>query len=183
MTPNTTPEWEQRCAALWDAFDDSDAAQFRSRMAALTAELPTDHPVAAYELASAYDATDLGEDAVPLYRQALDTGLPGDRRRQAVIQLASTLRTLGRPQASADLLITERAHTSDHLDDALTAFHALTLIDLGREREAAALALGALAPHLPAYRISVARYADAVSRPGLTGGRENPETTGATPVG
>lgn len=165
MTPNTTPEWEQRCAALWDAFEETDAAQFRSRMAALTGELPTGHPVAAFELASAYDATDLGEDAVPLYRRALDTGLPEDRRRQAVIQLASTLRTLGRPEAAADLLLAERAHASDHLDDALTAFLALTLIDLGREREAAALALGALAPHLPAYRISVARYADAVTDP------------------
>ncbi|MGW2208034.1 tetratricopeptide repeat protein [Streptomyces sp. NPDC001781] len=165
MTPNTTPEWEQRCAALWDAFDDLDAARFRSRMAALTGELPPDHPVAAYELASAHDATDLGEDAVPLYRRALDTGLPDDRRRQAVVQLASTLRTLGQPEAAADLLLTERAHTSDHLDDAVTAFLALTLIDLGREREAAALALGALAPHLPAYRISVARYAEAVTDP------------------
>ncbi|MER8030969.1 tetratricopeptide repeat protein [Streptomyces bauhiniae] len=163
MTMKTTPEWEQRCAALWDAFEETDAAQFRSRMAALTAELPPDHPVAAYELASAHDATDLGADAVPLYRRALDTGLPEDRRRQAVIQLASTLRTLGQPEAAADLLLTERAHTSDHLDDALTAFLALALIDLGREREAAALALTALAPHLPAYRISVARYADAVT--------------------
>ncbi|MFF9362882.1 tetratricopeptide repeat protein [Streptomyces griseoluteus] len=36
---------------------------------------------------------------------------------------------------------------------------------MGREREAVALALGALAPHLPAYRISVARYADAVTGP------------------
>ncbi|TGN73768.1 tetratricopeptide repeat protein [Streptomyces bauhiniae] len=165
MTPNTTPEWEQRCTALWDAFEEVDAAQFRSRMAALAAELPPDHPVAAYELASAHDATDLGEDAVPLYRRALDPGLPDDRRRQAVIQLASTLRTLGQPEAAADLLLAERDRTSDHLDDALTAFLALALIDLGREREAAALALGALAPHLPAYRISVARYADAVIEP------------------
>lgn len=163
MTPNTTPEWEQRCAALWDAFGDLEAAQFRSRMVALTGELPPDHSVAAYELASAHDATDLAEDAVPLYRRALDTGLPGDRRRQAVIQLASTLRVLGQPEAAADLLLTERAHTSDHLDDAVTAFLALTLIDLGRTREAATLTLTALAPHLPAYRISVARYAEALA--------------------
>ncbi|MEU6817080.1 tetratricopeptide repeat protein [Streptomyces sp. NPDC046860] len=159
----TTPEWEQRCAALWDAFEDTDADEFRSRMAALTSKLPTGHPVAAFELASAHDATDLGRDAVRLYRRALDAGLPEDRRRQAVIQLASTLRALGRPEAAAELLLAERARTSDRLDDALTAFLALTLIDLGREREAAALALGALAPHLPAYRISVARYADAVT--------------------
>ncbi|MGV9317940.1 tetratricopeptide repeat protein [Streptomyces sp. NPDC003660] len=108
-------------------------------------------------------ATGLGEDAVPLCRRALDTGLPDDRRRQAVIQLASTLHTLGQPEGASDLLLTERAHTSDHLDDAVTALFALTVIDLGREREAAAVALGALASHLPAYRISVARHADAVT--------------------
>lgn len=35
-TMNTTPEWEQRCAALWDAFEEADAEEFRSRTAALT---------------------------------------------------------------------------------------------------------------------------------------------------
>ncbi|MFF9376956.1 tetratricopeptide repeat protein [Streptomyces griseoluteus] len=99
MPMKTAPERERRCAAVWDASEDVDAAQFRSRMAALTGELPTGHPVAAFELASAHDATGLGEDAAPLYRRALDIGLPDNRRRQAVIQPASTLRTLGQPQA------------------------------------------------------------------------------------
>ncbi|MDT0403193.1 tetratricopeptide repeat protein [Streptomyces edwardsiae] len=87
------------------------------------------------------------------------------RRRQAVIQLASTLRALGRPQAGADLLLAERGRTSDHLDDAVTAFLALTLVDLGREREAAALALGALSRHLPSYGRSLAHYTAAITDP------------------
>ncbi|MER6380860.1 tetratricopeptide repeat protein [Streptomyces sp. NPDC001250] len=169
MTMTTTPEWEQRCAALWDAFEDCDPAEFRSRIEALAAELPAGHAVAAFELASAYDATDLGERAVAHYRKALDGGLDGDRRRQAVIQLASTLRALGDPQAGADLLLAEREQTSDHLDDAVTAFLALALVDLGREREAAALALGALARHLPCYNVSLARYAAAVADPAPNG--------------
>ncbi|MFE7763100.1 tetratricopeptide repeat protein [Streptomyces sp. NPDC057438] len=160
-----TADWDQRCAALWAAFEDCDAAEFRSRMTKLADELPEGHAVAAFELASAYDATDLGEQAVPLYRQALEGGLDGDRRRQAVIQLASTLRTLGHPQAGADMLLAERAKTSDHLDDAVTAFLALSLVDLGREREAAALALGALSRHLPCYNTSLARYAAAAADP------------------
>ncbi|WP_031226196.1 tetratricopeptide repeat protein [Streptomyces roseochromogenus] len=169
MTMRTTAEWEQRCAALWAAFEDCDAAEFRSRIEALAAELPQGHAVAAFELASAYDATDLGERAVVHYRKALDGGLDGDRRRQAVIQLASTLRALGDPQAGADLLLAEREQTSDHLDDAVTAFLALAFVDLGREREAAALALGALARHLPCYNVSLARYAAAVADPAPNG--------------
>ncbi|MCS0600440.1 tetratricopeptide repeat protein [Streptomyces sp. LP11] len=161
----TTTEWERRCAALWDTFQDRDAAEFRSAMRTLAGELPEGHTVAAFELASAYDATDLGEQAVPLYRQALDGGLPGDRRRQAVVQLASTLRALGDPRTSAELLLAERGRTSDHLDDAVTAFLALSLVDLGREREAAALALGALSRHLPSYNKSLAHYAAAVAEP------------------
>ncbi|KUO11788.1 tetratricopeptide repeat protein [Streptomyces sp. DSM 15324] len=165
MTTKITAEWEQRCAALWAAFDDCDAAEFRSRIKALTDELPEGHPVAAFELASAHDATDLGERAVALYRAALDGGLDGTRRREAVIQLASTLRALGRPESSAELLMAERGRTSDHLDDAVTAFLALTFVDLGREREAAALALGALAGRLPSYNRSLARYAAELTDP------------------
>ncbi|MFH8567282.1 tetratricopeptide repeat protein [Streptomyces sp. NPDC017993] len=165
MTMKITAEWERRCAALWAAFEDCDAAEFRSRMQTLADELPEGHTVAAFELASAYDATDLGERAVPLYQRALDGGLDGDRRRQAVIQLASTWRALGHPETSADLLLAERGKTSDHLDDAVTAFLALAFVDLGREREAAALALGALAGHLPCFNLSLARYAADVAAP------------------
>jgi Tetratrico peptide repeat len=45
--------------------------------------------------------------AVPLYRKALDVGLSGERRRRAVIQLASSLRNVGRPEESVALLRTE----------------------------------------------------------------------------
>ncbi|MER6694602.1 tetratricopeptide repeat protein [Streptomyces minutiscleroticus] len=165
MTTHITEEWERRCAALWDGFDDHEPAEFRARMEALVGEAPEGHPVALFELASAHDATDLGERAVPLYREALAGGLGGERRRQAVVQLASTLRALGDPEACADLLLAERDAASDHLDDAVTAFLALAYVDLGREREAAALAIGALARHLPSYGVSVARYAGALTDP------------------
>ncbi|MCW2948827.1 MAG: hypothetical protein JWR24_5544 [Actinoallomurus sp.] len=48
---------------------------------------------------------------------------------------------------------------SDHLDDAVRAVLALALTDVGREREAVALAIAALAPHLPRYQRSMANYA------------------------
>ena len=47
------------------------------------------------------------------------------------------------------LLESERAQGGDELDDAVNAFLALSLADAGREREAASIALEALAPHLP----------------------------------
>lgn len=48
---------------------------------------------------------------------------------------------------------------SDSLDDAVRAFLALALTDVDEEREAASLALEALAGHLPRYQRSLANYA------------------------
>ena len=113
-----------------------------------------------FELAGAHDSTGRPEQPAPLYRQALERGLPGEQRRQAVIQLASTLRNLGHANESVALLTAERDAGSDELDDAVAAFLALALVDVGREREAVGLALGALAPHLPRYNRSLASYAE-----------------------
>ncbi|MBB1245198.1 tetratricopeptide repeat protein [Streptomyces durbertensis] len=151
--------WEARCARLWETFGAVDAEGFRAEMAALVAELPEGHPVARFEWASACDATDLEAEAATHYRAALAGGLGADRRRQAVIQLASTLRNLGEPTESVRLLTEEKERAGGRLDDAVDAFLSLALIDLGREREAAALALGTLARHLPQYGGAVARYA------------------------
>ncbi len=52
---------------------------------------------------------------------------------------------------------------SDELDDAVVATLALALADSGREREAAGLAIGALARHLPRYNRSMAAYAEELS--------------------
>ena len=154
-----TDDWEDRLAALWASLDDHDEAGFRADMEALVAELPSESPVRSFELASAFDSTGHSDRAVPLYRQALALGLEGIRRRRAVIQLASSLRNLGRAQESAAMLAAERDRASDELDDAVSAFLALALADAGKEREAVAVALQALAPHLPRYQRSVGNYA------------------------
>ncbi|MER6139237.1 tetratricopeptide repeat protein [Streptomyces sparsogenes] len=159
-TASAPEDWERRVADLWTAFDDHDPADFLAAMATLAAELPAGDPIASFELASAYDATDHEEEAAPLYRAALDAGLSGPRRRQAWIQLASTLRNLGRAEEGVALLTAERDAASDELDDAVAAFLALALVDVGREREAVALALSALSRHLPMYNRSLAHYAD-----------------------
>lgn len=164
--------WEQRLAEVWVSLDDvadddpEGEEAFRARVDEVVAERTADDGVAAFERGCAFDSTGHSDRAVPLYREALAAGLTGVRRRRAVIQLASSLRNLHRSPESLALLLAERDNGSDGLDDALAAFLALTLVDVGREREALTVALTALAPHLPRYQRSVARYAQALVEPG-----------------
>jgi tetratricopeptide (TPR) repeat protein len=152
-------EWEDRLADLWATLDDCPDDEFQAAMAALTSELDPGDGVRPFERAAAFDSTGHSDLAVPLYREALDLGLAGERHRRAVIQLASSLRNLGRADESVALLEAEAARSSDHLDDAVTAFLALALVDTGRQPEALSLLLTALAGHLPRYRRSVTNYA------------------------
>ncbi|MFC9701795.1 tetratricopeptide repeat protein [Streptomyces sp. NPDC056943] len=165
----TDQAWEQRVAALWERLDDHEPADFRALVAALAAERPAGDAAALFEQGAAHDSTGLPEEAVEFYLRALDSGLAGLRRRRAVIQLASSLRNLGRPDRSVELLTAERDIPADRLDadetalsGAVDAFLALALADTGRDREAASLALGALAPLLPRYNRSLAHYARAL---------------------
>jgi tetratricopeptide (TPR) repeat protein len=152
---------EERVTALWDAFDSLAEDEFLARMDVLASELPP--AAAAYERGSAFDSTGDPDRAVALYEEALERGLDEDRRRQCVIQLASSLRNLGRAGESAALLEAERDRRSDELDDAVAAFLALALTDAGREREAVSVALGALAGHMTRYRRSLTAYARELS--------------------
>ncbi|TDC67315.1 tetratricopeptide repeat protein [Actinomadura sp. GC306] len=159
---NPEPDWERRIAELWATFGDHEPEDFLTKVKELTAELPTEDAVADYELASAHDAIGNEAEAATHYRRALTAGLDEKRRRPATIQYASTLRNLGQAEEGVALLTAERDAVSDELDDAVTAFLALALTDLGRDREAASLALGALARHLPTYNRSLADYAKAM---------------------
>ena len=156
---NLDEAWEQRVADLWAAIGSLEPADFVERMKVLVAERPPEDAHALYEMGSAYDSTGQPALAAPLYRKAFDAGLTGSRHRQAVIQLASTLRNLGEPHESIALLTAERERDSDDLDDAVSAFLALALVDVGREREATALALSQLSRHLTRYGKSLERYA------------------------
>jgi hypothetical protein len=88
-------DWEQRVTELWAAIDTYDEDDFVAAMAALVDELPADNPVGLFERAGSLDSVGHSDLAVPLYRQALDNGLSGLRKRRAIIQMASSLRNLG----------------------------------------------------------------------------------------
>lgn len=152
-------DWERRLADAWASIDSRTDADFLALIDKLAAELPTDSGIGIFERAASLDSTGHSARAVPLYRQALEHGLTGERRRRAVIQLASSLRNIGHPDESVALLTAELDAGSDHLDDAVRATLALALVEVGREREAVSVALTALAPHLPRYQRSMANYA------------------------
>ena len=155
--------WEGRLADLWNRLDELGGADFVVAMRRLTDELPEGDPVALFELGAAYDSTGSPQEAVNLYNSALEAGISGHRRRRVQIQLASSLRNLGKPQQAADMLFEELKQPSDELDQAVAAFLALALADLGREREALSISLEALSKCLPSYNRSLARYAEALN--------------------
>lgn len=155
-----TAAWERRVTALWAAVDGyENEADFLAAMDALCAELGDEHPVALYERGGARDTVGRTDEAVPLYRRALENGLDGERRRRAVIQMCSSLRNLGHAEDALRLLAEEKAQGTDHLDGALAMVTALTLAKLGRDREGLSEALIALAAHLPRYQRSTVAYA------------------------
>lgn len=95
--------------------------EFLAKIDELVAEPPDGSGVRAFERACALDSMGHPDQAVPLYRHALARGLEGERRRRAVIQLASSLRNLGQVAEGLELLLAEREQPSDRLDDCLSA--------------------------------------------------------------
>ncbi|NIZ90716.1 tetratricopeptide repeat protein [Kineococcus rubinsiae] len=177
-------DFEDRLAAVWDGAEDVHEEEVVLAVEALVAELPAGDPVGRFELASAHDYAGHEDQAVPLYRAALDAGLEGERRRQAVVQLASSLRLVGDPAGALQVLREnaprpagddaidddESADDADAADDegsveAHAAFEALALVDLGRDREAVTVLLAALAPHAAPYDRAVLRYAEELPDP------------------
>jgi tetratricopeptide (TPR) repeat protein len=152
-----TQSWDDRITSFWASADDSRPGHTLAVMRRLVEERPADDPEALYEWASVHDFLGLEAEAVPLYRAALDAGLAGDRRPQAVIQLASSLRNIGDAEAAAAVLRDHPRHPVT--GSAAEAFLALALYDAGRPGEALRVALGALAPTLPLYQRAVLSYA------------------------
>jgi len=154
--------WEDRVAEFWNTADDTDP-DVVDRMRALVDERPADDAAALFEWASVLDFVGREHDAVPQYRAALAAGLDSERMPQAVVQLASSLRNIGRADEGAELL---RDLGDDTIaGSAAAAFLALCLRDAGRPDEALAVALRALAPTLPMYGRAVTAYADELAGP------------------
>lgn len=152
-------EWDGRVAALWAQINELQEEVFRSAHVLLLAELSADSSIATFERAALNDSFGRPDLAIPLYLAAIAAGVPGELRRRAVIQMASSHRNMGHPAKAVELLRPELELPADHLTGAVRTFLALALNDLGRPTEAVAVAITALSEYLPRYNRSVARFA------------------------
>jgi tetratricopeptide (TPR) repeat protein len=157
MTEN---DWEQRVSGVWASLLDLSDGEALRAIDALVAERDETDAAAVFEAACIRDSLGLEDEAEPLYRRALELGLDPARRARAVIQLASTIRNLGKAEESVKLLGDWLRENPEHsLTSAAKAFLALSLTSAGRPVDGVAVALDALAPLLPRYNRSVAGYA------------------------
>ena len=155
-------DWDSQFDEVWsdEGLSDVERIERIDRLAAPWG----DNAIALFHRAGARDSAGLENEAEPLYRRALQLGLDDDHRVRAVIQLASTLRNLGRVHEAVWMLGDEHANhpTSPHRD-AVAAFYALALATSGESRRATSVALNALIPHLSLYRVSLTEYAKELS--------------------
>lgn len=152
-------DWQSRVDAVW-ADEALSPDQVIGRIDELAAERHPDDAVALFERAGARDSAGIEDEAEMLYRRALAIGLDDDRHTQATIQLASTIRNLGKTEEALAMLRAEyEREPRGALHDAAAAFYSLALVSSGEPERAASVALQALAPHLPRYTRSVTGYA------------------------
>ncbi|EWT01796.1 Mur ligase [Intrasporangium oryzae NRRL B-24470] len=152
-------ELEGEIAAVW-ALDDEDA-----RIAAaqrLVDQHPGD-PRLLHELAGTKDSAGDEQGAIGLYEAALAAGLKEPHRHRAQIQLASSLRVVGRPEDAAALIA--RVLESRPHNTAALVLRALVQADLGQERQAVADLIratleGTTDTETQAYRRALRAYAD-----------------------
>lgn len=123
----------------------------------LLAERPDGDAAAAFERASLHDMLGDEHAAIPHYRAAIDAGLYPERQGYAAIQLASTLRNVGRFEEAVALL--ESLRTDERLGAAARAFLALAIHDLGRRSDALRIVLADHAPNVPLYGRALSEYA------------------------
>lgn len=153
-------DWRRRVEAIWSRADDYAPAELVASIDGLADERPGD-PLADFERGGARDSTGDEAGAERHYRAALEGGLPEPERAQCTIQLASTLRNLGRAEEGLELL--RRAIAAGmpaELADQAAAFEALLLHSAGRPSEALRAALLALAARSDRYARSIRAYAE-----------------------
>lgn len=144
-------------AEFWSAADDTDPVGMRIRIDQLLSPGACSDARASFERASVEDFLGNESAAVPLYEASLSQGLDVDRENQARIQLASSLRNVGRQDDALGVLL-EFEFSTEYLP-ARDAFVALALWDKGDGAQALRNALHAADPALGRYRRAIGAYA------------------------
>ena len=146
---------------LWEL---PDAGARVDAAAALYAAHPGDARIA-YEYAGTHDSAGDEDAAVPLYEEALAAGLREPHRHRAQVQLASSLRDLGRLDEAVAVINDVAARHPDSLG--VAAFRALVHHDAGGSTRALSELLTAVAststdPDVVRYRRALTAYAAAL---------------------
>ena len=153
-------DWQTRVDAVWADADNLTEEALIAAIDDLATERPDGDALALFERGGARDSTGHPDEAEPLYREALAAGLPDDERAQCTIQLASSLRNLGRADEALALLRDAAPYPPYAV--ATAAVTALVLATLDRPLEGLAELLREVAPTLPRYQRSMRAYADAL---------------------
>lgn len=158
----TDTAWQQNIDRFYEQeFDDDDPHGSIARMRNLLLERPDGDAEALFELGGVHDALGLENEAIPLYRRAIEAGLEGTSALRASIQLASTLRNVGDSAEAVSIL--ESMPNAGVDERARQAFLALALHDEGRHGDALRTALLALIPTLDGYKRALTDYAAELS--------------------
>ena len=151
-------ECEDEITALWEL---PDAGARVDAAAALHADHPGDARIT-YEYAGTRDSAGDEAAAVPLYEEALAAGLREPHRHRAQVQLASSLRNVGRLDEAVAVIDDVAARHPDSLG--VAAFRALVHHDAGGSTRALSELLAAVAststdPDVVRYRRALTAYA------------------------
>jgi hypothetical protein len=96
--------WEDRIAEFWRDADDTEPVRMRIQIDQLLSAAECSDARALFERACLEDFLCEESAAVPLYEASLSYGLDIDRENQARIQLASSLRNVGRQDDALRML-------------------------------------------------------------------------------
>jgi cyanophycin synthetase len=152
-------EFEAEIAAVRELVDDDERVRAAG---SLVVAHPSD-PRLLHELASELHRVGQDTEAIVRYREALGAGLKEPYRHRAQLQLAASLRVVGRPNEALtlldDVLLQHPGNT------AATMLLALVRTDLGEDRQAVADLIravleGTTDPETQAYRHELRRFAD-----------------------
>ena len=157
---------DERLARAVELRERGDLESARELLLRLRADFPDDAQVAV-QTAWVHDSIGLEDEAVEHYEAAIAGDLTDEELRGALLGLGSTYRTLGR-DADSDRVL--RAGIERFPDfPALRAFHAMTLYNLGRPRDAIEELLKLLVetadePSIQRYRRALGAYAEDLDR-------------------
>ena len=161
---------DERLARAVELRERGELEEARELLLELCADFPDDAHVAV-QTAWVHDSIGLEEEAARHYEAALGGDLTDDELRGALLGLGSTYRTLGR-DADSDRMLREGIERFPGFN-ALRAFHAMTLYNLGRPRDAVEQLLKLLVattndPSIERYQRALSAYAEDLDRSWLS---------------